>query len=436
MMWALQWSITGAILTYLPLYFQEQQLSKEDLGWLMAVTAVGLWVAPFVVGQVCDRWLATEKYLAVAHFCGGATLLLIPFVAELHARTQQHFYALMALIGLYAAAYLPTIPLASSISFRHLPHPDSQFGKVRIWGTVGWVVSGLTLSFWLRRSDVYHWASETFPQWNAQLISLRSTFSWLAPPSSSDCFRIAAFLSFALSSFCVFLPATPPARSTQGAIAPLRTLNMFRDPTFAVLIAVSFLLAVVVPFYTFAVPTLLQQRQFDTGWIPAVMTIGQVSEFPALLLLPFCLKRLGMKTTFAIGMAAWLVRYAVFAMLLPEWILLTGISLHGICHVFLIIVIQLYVDAECPSDVRASAQNLIAFITMGIAMPVGFLLAGTMGKWCTHDGVTNYPLFFGTPAAFVLVLLLIYCRWFRLVGGDDVNESTDDIPMTTSESLS
>ena len=437
-MWALQWGITGAILTYLPLYFTEQGLSKTDLGMLMAVSAVGLWIAPFVVGQICDRWLATEKYLSIAHFVGGVTLLLIPFVTELHAETGLHFGALMALIGLYAAAYLPTIPLASSLSFRHLPDPDKQFGKVRIWGTVGWVLSGLALSLWLGRDDANRWAIETFPDWKPQLVNLRAIFGWVVAPSSSDCFRIAALLSFALSSFCVFLPATPPARSTKGAVAPLRTLKMFRDPTFSVLIAVSFLLAVVVPFYSYAVPNMLEQRQFTSHWVPAVMTIGQISEFPALLLLPLCLKRLGMKTTFAIGMAAWFVRYAAFAMDLPEWILLTGISLHGICHVFLIIVIQLYVDSQCPSDVRASAQNLFAFITMGIAMPVGFVLSGKMADWCTAaNGSTDYRIFFGAPAVLVLLLLLAYCRWFRLVGGgDDLQEAEDEPTVPLSESIS
>jgi len=436
-MWALQWGITGAILTYLPLYFTEQGLSSTDLGTLMAVSAVGLWIAPFVVGQICDRWLATEKYLAIAHFVGGVTLLLIPFVTELHTQTGQHFGALMALIGLYAAAYLPTIPLASSLSFRHLPDPDKQFGSVRIWGTVGWVLSGLTLSVWLGREDVNRWRVEQFPGWSVQLAQLRGAFGWVAAPASSDCFRIAATLSFALSIFCVFLPATPPARSTQGGVAPLRTLKMFRDPTFSVLAAVSFLLAVVVPFYSLAVPIMLEQRNFTSGWVPAVMTVGQISEFPALLLLPLCLKRLGMKTTFAIGIGAWMVRYAAFAFELPEWALLTGISLHGICHVFLIIVIQLYVDAQCPSDVRASAQNLFAFITMGIAMPVGFLVAGQMAEWCTGaNGVTNYKIFFGSPAVLVLLLLLAFCRWFRLVGGDDTQEAEDEPSVPLSESVS
>ena len=138
-LWFLEWGITGAILTYLPIYFTHNGLSVTQLGQLMAVSAVGLWVAPFVVGQVCDRWLATERYLAIAHFIGGCALVAIPAATEsFQPETGEGFGILLLLVGLYAAAYFPTIPLASSLTFRHLPNRDEDFGKVRIWGTVGW----------------------------------------------------------------------------------------------------------------------------------------------------------------------------------------------------------------------------------------------------------------------------------------------------------
>ncbi len=418
-LWALQWGVTGAILTYLPLYFDENGLSRGQFGRLMAVTAVGLWVAPFVVGQVCDRWLASEKYLAVSHFVGGLTLIAIPIATRIYNqnKTHENFVALLVLMGLYAIAYFPTIPLASSLTFRHLPDPDAQFPKVRIWGTVGWVLSGLFLSLWLGRTAAYGWLATNFPDWRPTLESIRSTSSWMAAPSSSDCFRMAALLSFALSSFCVFLPSTPPAHSERGTIAPLETLRMFGNPTFSMLIGTSFLLAVVVPLYTLEVPKLLVERlAFHSDWVPAAMTIGQLSEFPALLLLPLCLKRFGLKTTFALGMGAWLVRYLFFALEAPMWLILTGIAFHGVCHVFLIIVVQLYVDSTCRRDVRASAQNLFAFITMGIGMPLGFLAGGKLGDWChnVETGTTNYHALFSVPAALIVVVLCIYCRWFRM----------------------
>ncbi|VAX38444.1 hypothetical protein MNBD_PLANCTO02-555, partial [hydrothermal vent metagenome] len=224
-LWALQWGITGAILTYLPLYFKEKNITPEQFGQLMAVSAVGLWIAPFVVGQICDRWMGMEKYLALSHFFGGLLLLTIPIATDIHAETGKYFNVLLVLIALHASAYFPTIPLVSALSFRHLSDPEKEFGSVRIWGTVGWVMAGLFLSFWLGRTEAIAWISTQFPSWKPALEQLAKTFYWVAAPASDDCFKLGALLSFSLSAFCVFVPSTPPARSHCGTIAPLKTLN-------------------------------------------------------------------------------------------------------------------------------------------------------------------------------------------------------------------
>ncbi|MEX2287061.1 MAG: MFS transporter [Planctomycetaceae bacterium] len=421
-LWALQWGITGAVLTYLPLYLDEKGVHEEGRGQLMAVSAIGLWLAPLVVGQICDRWLATEKYLAFSHFIGGLTLISIPIATEIYQKTGENFSVLLTLFGLYAVAYIPTIPLASSLTFRHLPDPDAQFGSVRVWGTVGWMLAGLSLSLWLGRTEAHRWLLSNYPQLRGLMAEITYTFAWLSPPSSSDCFRIAALLSFALSTFCGFLPSTPPVRNERASIAPLQVLRMFRNRQFTLLISVTFLLAMVVPFYTLEVPKLLAQSGFDDKWIPAVMTIGQVSEFPALLFLPLFLRWFGLKATFALGMAAWLLRYSFFAMEQPRSLVLAGVALHGVCHVFLIVVIQLYIDSKCRRDLRASAQNLFAFLTMGIAMPAGFLFGGKLAEWCIDrsTGVTDYRSFFAVPAAFVLALLIFY---WKAIGPDEPRKS-------------
>lgn len=413
-MWALEWGITGAILTYLPLYFSEHKLDSVQIGQLMAVSAIGLLVAPLVVGQLCDRWLSSNKYMAMAHLVGGLTLLSVPLAAEIYRETQGNFGTLLLLVMVYAVAYFPTIPLASSLSFRHLPDPDSQFSKVRIWGTVGWVISGLLLSLWLGQSDVLAWLRTTFPNREAAIQGYEVFLARFGEPTSADSFRIAAVLSFILSSFCIMLPATPPLRTgrSKGKIAPLETLQMFRDPQFTLMISISFALAVVVPTYSYAVPRLLENLEVKSDWVPAVMTVGQISEFPALILLPLCLKKLKLKATFALGILAWVVRYTVFALDLPMWVILCGIGLHGVCHVYLVIVIQLYVDRKCRPDLKASAQNLFAFFTMGVAMPIGFLFAGGLGDYFNLDDPVNadYGGFFFISATAMAVLLVIY--WF------------------------
>jgi len=409
-LWMLQWAVTGAILTYLPLYFAEKGLRRDQLGELMALGAVGLWVAPFLVGQLCDRWLGAEKYLAASHFLGGLALLAIPIGTDYYERTRD-FRPLAGLVGFYAVAYFPTVPVASALTFRHLPNPKTQFGRVRMWGTVGWVLSGLFLSLWLAHDETIGWLSARVPEWRDGFTRFERLLEWLGTPASDDCFRIAALLSFALSSFCAFLPPSPPAVRSRG-IAPLQVMGMFRDRTFAVMIAASFVLALVVPLYSLETPKLLERSGVDPNWVPAVMTIGQISEFPALLLLALGLRVLGMRRTFMLGMTAWLARYLVFAVTTDLPAVIVAIAMHGICHVFLIIVIQLYVDAACRPDLRASAQNLFAFVTAGIGMPIGFVLAGRLAEWSVDPdtNAVSYPLLFAVPATVILLVMLVFSR--------------------------
>jgi hypothetical protein len=371
-----------------------------------------------IVSQVVDRWLASEKYLAMSHFVGGATLLALPYAVRLYRETHVSFATLLFLVGLYAMAYFPTVPVATSLTFRHLADPNAQFGKVRLAGTIGWIMAGLGLSLWLGQADALRWLSERAVTWKPFLNALQRTVEQGRYPASADCFRIAALLSFALSSFCIFLPKTPPTRpapSAHRAFAPFAVLTMFRDRTFSLLIGITFLLSLVVPLYTLHVPKLLEQLGFGSDWVPTVMLIGQASEFPALVLLPWLLKRVGLKTTFAVGMGAWFIRYLFFSLEGPLWLILIGLALHGVCHVFLIIAIQLYVDSRCPRDLRASAQNLFTVITMGIGMPLGFLLGGKLGQLYYNEplGRTDYRALFSIPAAAIFVIVLVYCRWFR-----------------------
>ena len=398
MLWALQWGVTGALLTYLPLYFEGRGLSRGQLGTLFAVAAVGLWFAPIAVGQLCDRLIGAEKYLAVAHFFGGITLLVVPFAANLFAVTGEGFWFLVLTVGLFSALYFPTLPVVSAVTFRHLPDPDSQFGRVRLWGTVGWVLSGLFVSVWLGQREALEWLSRNSPTMREGLEHADSLLRRLAPVDDADCFRIAAVLSFALSSFCAWLPRSPPPKATSGRFAPLQTLGLLKDRQFALLIAASFALSLIVPVYTLEVPAMLVRNGYDSDWVPAVMTVGQLSEFPALLLLGLCLKRLGVTATFTLGVAAWAVRFLLLAATDATGPVLAGLALHGVCHVFLIVAVQLYVDKRCPTDLRASAQNLFALVTVGVGMPLGFLLAGTLSEWAKRIAADLHA---GSPLRFL-----------------------------------
>jgi len=428
-LWFLEWGITGAVITYLPIYWESIRLSKHQQSQLSAVMAVGLWIAPFVVGQVADRWLAIEKVLAISHFVGGISLYALALGMDLYSETAGNFQSLLWMVGIFAVAYIPTVPLVSALCFRHLPDPEGQFGKVRVWGTVGWMIGGLSLSFWLERDDVFKWMRGHHPDW-ATAETIRE-FIWMLPrPSDSDCFRMSAMLSFALSSFCVFLPHTPPAKTPlsktkTGQFAPLAVLGMFRDGTFSLFIGISCLLAIlVVPLYNLAVPPLLSELGVKGNWVPTVMLIGQVSEFPALLLLSYLLRHFGLKAIFAMGIAAWALRYGFFAIGTPWTLVMTGLALHGVCHVFLIIVAQLYLDSKCSKDLRASAQNLLSFVTLGIGFPLGTLLGGVL-----RESFKDSPAkLFAAPAVAAIVLLVVFWKTVNFPPELRASDETAEFP--------
>ena len=413
-LWLLEWGISGTIMTFLPIYLSSISLSKAQQGQLMATTAIGLWVAPFLVGQVADRWMAAERYLAISHFVGAAALYALANASELYQVTQSNFPALLVLWGVFAAAYFPTVPLASSLCFRHLPDPDAQFGKVRVWGTVGWMLAGVGLSLWLSHDKVFEWLSPARSD-AGTLGPVQAASAWLPRPSQSDCFRISALLAFTLSVFSLFLPNTPPMPAASDRVAPLALMSMFRDRTFSLFMVVSFLVAtLIVPLYSLAIPNLLQRLLEPWGvhenWVPTVMLVGQISEFPSLMLLSFCLKRFGLKATFALGIVAWALRYAIFAIAAPWWLVLGGLALHGVCHVFLVIVGQLYIDSQCRTDLRASAQSLLSFVTLGVGMPLGALLAGELADLLHEDS----RLLFAIPCAASILLVMFFWRFVPL----------------------
>lgn len=430
-LWFLEWGITGTVMTYMPVYLESIKISKTQQSHLYAVMAVGLWVAPFVVGQVADRWLAMEKLLAISHFVGGMTLYALAIAMELYDETASNFQSLIWLVGIFAVAYMPTVPLVSALCFRHLPDPDGQFGKVRVWGTVGWMVGGLMLSLWLERDAVFHWLGTTHPNWQAAQVLLEFLRT-LPRPKNADCFRIGAVLSLALSSFCVFLPHTPPAKKPHSQVAPIAVLAMFRDKTFSLFLGISCLLTVlVVPLYNMAVPQLLAELGVPGNWVPAVMLVGQVSEFPSLLLLSVMLRRMGPKAVFALGIAAWALRYGLFAIGAPWLLVIAALSLHGVCHVFLAIVAQLYIDAKCSKDLRATAQNLLTFITLGIGLPAGTLLAGVLRE-TFKDSPSKL---FAAPAAAAIVLLIVFWKTIKFPSTVHPSDDTAEIAILRQEEV-
>lgn len=371
--------------------------SGQQVGLAFGTTAIAAIVAPFFVGMVADRFLATERVLSMLHLAGGVVLYL--------ASTQTSFARFYPLLLIYALCYMPTLALSNSLSFRQMQLPGAEFGSVRVLGTIGWIVAGLVIG--------------------------KMNFEATAIPM-----RIAALSSLLLGAFSLALPHTPPLGKGKAArardVLGIDALRLFSDRSFAVFAGASFLICIPLQFYyAFTNPFL---NEIGVANAAGKMTMGQASEVLFMLLIPWFFRRLGVKYMLAVGMLAWMSRYLLFASgnsTTLAWMLYLGIILHGICYDFFFVTGQIYVDRKAPDSIRAAAQGLITLLTYGLGMFIGSWLSGRVvdlyliagGGPVRHD----WRVIWYIPAGASLSVMLAFLIFFR-----DRNEAASEVE-TVSE---
>jgi nucleoside transporter len=382
LMMFLQYFIWGAWYVTLGTWLSTSlRFSGQEIGLAAGTTAVGAIVSPFLVGLLADRAFATQRVLGMLHLAGAGLLLL--------ASSQQSFAFFYGAVLLYALCYMPTLALTNSLAMRQMRDPKMEFGPVRLLGTAGWIVAGLIVGG----------------------LGLEAT----AIPM-----RIAAACSLLMGLYCFTLPDTPPLARSAGPSAPgvlsKEALRLLSGRSMLVFVIASFLICIPLQFY-YAFTNLFLN---EIGIVNAAgkMTGGQMSELFFMMLIPWFFRRLGVKYMLAVGMLAWVLRYALFAYgnggaLMP--MLWGGILLHGICYDFFFVIGQIYVDQQAPAALRAAAQGMITLITYGVGMLVGSWLSGHVVDLYAHASTAGSAshdwraiwLFSAGCAAVVLLLFLL-----------------------------
>ncbi len=350
----------------------------------------GAIIAPFVIGVIADRYFNAERILGILHLLGAGLMYTMYSTTEF-----SPFYLLV--LG-YMILYMPTLALVNSVSFNQMKNPAKEFSRVRVFGTMGWIIAGLSISY------IFNWDQEA----NIGEGLLKNTF------------LMTAIASLILGVFSFTLPKTPPrAKNSEKLgikeILGLDSLALFKDKNFLIFFISSVLICIPLAFYYQNTNPFLVEvgMQNPTG----KMTLGQISEIVFMLLLPYFFTRFGFKKTILVAMAAWVVRYILFAFGdVGElgFMLLTGIALHGICYDFFFVSGQIYTDSKAGAKFKSSAQGLITLATYGVGMLIGFWVAGKISSTYTlNNGKHAWDTIWLYPAGFALVVFLLFAIFFK-----------------------
>ena len=379
----LEYLIWGSWLPLLALYLGGVlQFSGAQIGWVFATQAIACLAGLFFGGQVADRLFSSEKLLAVLHLIGGVAMFALAY--------QTTFWSFFVVMLVYQLAYMPTLSLTNAICFHHINDPQRNFGKLRLWGTIGWIAASWPFVFIL--------AGKTGPELHAALSSI---------------FTVAGVASIAQAAFSLTLPATPPVKST-GASAPMQAIRLLRDPIMLVLFVATLMDALVHQCYFQWTSPFLQQAGLAENWIMPAMSVGQIAEIASMALLGAALARLGWRWTMTVGVLAHAVRFFVFAIGDPLWLMVAINVVHGLCYAFFFAAVYIFVDERCPRDARASAQGLFNLGILGVGPFAGSLLWGWLGDvFRQPSGAVDFSRLFLAPAALGLAAALLLVVAFR-----------------------
>jgi nucleoside transporter len=382
----LEYAIWGSWFSVLSAYLMNTLgFSGTQVGWIYSLLPLATIVAPFIGGQLADRYFPTEKVIAVLALAGGVLLIFGSAVTS--------YTMMMWVMLVYCLIYAPTLALTNSIAFVNLQNSEKDFGRIRVWGTIGWIAAGLGLAGW-------------------RMIAASSG----GPAIRGDTLLLAGLFSLVMGVFSFGLPHTPPQKEAKPW-AFLEALKMLRDGDFLVFAIISFIVATELQFYYVLTAPYLTSAQIGVSEssVSGVMVIAQVAEiFVMAILLPYFLPRYGIKRTMVIGVLAWPLRYIIFVVGAPAWLVIASLALHGFCYVFFFTAAYIYVDMIAPKDIRASAQSLIAVVILGLGMFVGSIFSGWIQSLFTVDKLTNWRNVFLVPAGLTLLCALAFVFAFRV----------------------
>lgn len=344
------------------------------------------------VGMIADRYFASQRLISALLICSAISIFGLSLVKE----SQSLFLTFVLLHCLFAAA---AAPVCMSMAFSNLDDPKNEFPAVRVWGTIGWIFSGLLVGLWPGS------AKTVIPMYLA----------------------CAAYLFAGI--YALTLPHTPP----KGQAEPMGVAGFFgldimrgkRDRVLWIFIFCLILVAIPKKFYDSLMNNFLVEKGVSLqlfGHVlesTAVLTLGQIVEALTLLMLPLVTSKIGIKWVMVVGMAAWGIRFMLFAFGFEgdhaiSWMVILGILLHGFCYDFFFVSAQIWFDQRFAPEQRARAQSFFWFVLNGVGVIIGANIAGaTLRKLSEENGQRDWQSIWSVPAGIMLFVGVIFILVFR-----------------------
>jgi len=363
--------------------------TNSEIGSVFSTQSWGAIIAPFIIGLIADRYFNAERILGVLHVIGAILMYQMYSAPDVSV-----FYPYVLA---YMILFMPTLALVNSVSFNQMKDAEKEFANIRVFGTIGWIIAGLLISF------AFHWDS---PE-GIQAGLLKSTF------------LMAGIASLVLGLFSFTLPATPPKVAKDEKIKlrdilGLDALKLLKDKNFAVFFISSILICIPLAFYYQNAGLFLADIKVSNP--TGKMAIGQVSEALFLLAIPVFFSKYGFKKTIIVGMLAWAVRYVLFAYGNAgnlSFMLIIGIALHGVCYDFFFVSGQIYTNSKAGEKFKSAAQGIITLATYGVGMLIGFKVAGLITDMYKTGEVTDWKMVWIIPAGIAAAVFLLFALLFN-----------------------
>lgn len=391
----LQFAIWGSwVIVYYP-FLTNRGFTPAQATSITGNMFVGAIISTLFAGYLADRWINSERLMGICHLVGAGLLYAMTLLTN-----PDQYVPLFIVTFVYSLVFNPTLSVINSLTFRNVPDGERDFPGLRVLGTIGWICAGFLID------NIFSGKTAM-----ADGTLIPNTIATPGPLYQ------AAVISAIFGIYClVMLPKTPPTGSGAGALDFLRALAMLKDFSFAVFFVITLLASIAMGMYFNSAGDYLDKGA-GVEKVGSTLAIGQMVELLLLVLLPFFLKRFGIKLVMAVGLFCWALRYLLFAHGGPEgvglWFAIVGVALHGFCFDFFFAAGFIHVDKTAPRDLRASAQSLLGVLVYGLGTWLGTIACGVLNSMYKDGDNINWFGFWIIPSVVLFVALAAFLVLFK-----------------------